>query len=64
MYSFRNPYLGQDIGFCIEKIYVNGELVVESPSVSAYEIDLQNLEEDARVVIRIVHGDALSTRTY
>ena len=54
----RNPYLGQDIGFCIEKIYVNGELVVESPSVSAYEIDLQNLEEDARVVIRIVHGDA------
>lgn len=53
----RNPYVGQDSGFCIEKIYLNGELVVENPTVSAYEIDMQNLEQDTRVVIRIVHHD-------
>ncbi|WMN11364.1 hypothetical protein QYS49_38125 [Marivirga salinae] len=53
----RNPYLGQDSGFCIEKIYLNGKLVVESPTVSAYEVDLQNLEPETRVVIRIVHHD-------
>lgn len=53
----RNPYLGQDIGFCIEEIYLNGELVVQKPNVSAYEIDLKNLQLDTRVVIRIVHHD-------
>lgn len=53
----RNPYLGQGSGFCIEKIYLNGDLVVKNPKVSAYEIDMQNLEQDTRVVIRIVHHD-------
>ncbi|WP_375578808.1 hypothetical protein ABWH96_17560 [Marivirga tractuosa] len=53
----RNPYLGQDAGFCIEKIYLNGELVVENPEISAFEIDMQDLEMDTRVVIRIVHHD-------
>jgi hypothetical protein len=53
----RNPYLGQDTGFCIEEIYLNGELVVENPTVSASEINLQNLELETRVVIRIVHSD-------
>lgn len=53
----RNPYLGQDNGFCISEIYLNGELVVENPTVSAYEIDLQELEQETRVVIRIVHND-------
>ncbi|ADR23634.1 hypothetical protein MATR_25100 [Marivirga tractuosa] len=53
----RNPYLGQDSGFCIEEIYLNGDLVVENPKVSAYEIDMQNLEQESRVVIRIVHHD-------
>ncbi|WP_296622524.1 hypothetical protein [Marivirga sp.] len=53
----RNPYLGQDSGFCIEEIYLNGELIVKNPTVSAYEIDMKNLEQDTRVVIRIVHQD-------
>jgi len=53
----RNPYLGQDSGFCIQKIYLNGNLIVEKPKVSAYEIDMQHLEQDTRVVIRIVHQD-------
>ena len=53
----RNPYLGKGAGFCIEKIYLNGDLVVENPIVSAYEIDMQSLEQDTRVVIRIVHQD-------
>jgi hypothetical protein len=51
----RNPYLGQDVGFCIEKIYLNGELVVENPAISAFEIKMEKLELDTRVVIRIVH---------
>lgn len=54
----RNPYLGQDSGFCIEEIYLNGNLVTKTPEVSAYEIDMQHLEEDTRVVIRIVHKEA------
>ncbi|MGJ3233477.1 hypothetical protein [Marivirga sp.] len=53
----RNPYLGQELGFCIEEIYLNGQLVVNNPEVSAYEIDMQNLEQDERVVIRIVHHE-------
>lgn len=53
----RNPYKGQELGFCIEAIYVNGKLVVQNPEVSAYEIDMQNLEQDERVVIRIVHQE-------
>ena len=51
----RNPYLGQSSGFCIEAIYLNGKLVVESPNVSAYEINMEMLELDTRVVIRIIH---------
>jgi hypothetical protein len=53
----RNPYLGEDTGFCIEEIYLNGELVVKNPNASAYEIDLQELQPESRVVIRIVHHD-------
>jgi len=53
----RNPYLGQDAGFCIKEIYLNGEIVVENPKISAYEIDMQHLDQDTRVVIRIVHQD-------
>ncbi|MGM0579676.1 MAG: hypothetical protein ACQETL_03290 [Bacteroidota bacterium] len=53
----RNPYLGEESGFCIEKIYLNGDLVVENPTVSAYEIDMESLQPDTRVVIRIVHHD-------
>lgn len=53
----RNPYLGQELGFCIEEIYLNGQLVVTNPEVSAYEIDMQNLDQDERVVIRIVHHE-------
>ncbi|SMG48764.1 hypothetical protein SAMN05661096_03516 [Marivirga sericea] len=51
----RNPYLGQDAGFCIEQIYLNGKLLVENPEISAFEIDMESLELDTRVVIRIVH---------
>ena len=53
----RNPYLGQDSGFCIEEIYLNGELIVENPEISAFEIEMGNLEMETRVVIRIVHHD-------
>jgi len=53
----RNPYLGEESGFCIEEIYLNGELIVTNPSVSAYEIDLESLEPNTRVVIRIVHKE-------
>lgn len=52
----RNPYMSQSTGFCIEQIYLNGELVARNPKVSAYEIDLQELELDTRIVIRIVHS--------
>ncbi|WKK81809.2 hypothetical protein [Marivirga arenosa] len=54
----RNPYLGQGAGFCIEAIYLNGQLLVKNPDVSAYQIDMQGLEVDSRVVIRIVHDDS------
>lgn len=53
----RNPYLGEDAGFCIEEIYLNGDLVVENPQTSAYQIDMEHLERDSRVVIRIVHQE-------
>jgi hypothetical protein len=53
----RNPYLGEDAGFCIQKIYLNGELVTKNPRASAFEIDMQHLQIDSRVVIRIVHQD-------
>jgi hypothetical protein len=53
----RNPYLGADTGFCIEEIYLNGDLLAENPDISAYEIDLAQLELDSRVVIRIVHHE-------
>src|SRR5690554_1832604 len=53
----RNPYVNAEEGFCIESIYLNGKLVTEKPNVSAYEINMQHLEFDSRVVIRIVHRE-------
>ena len=53
----RNPYLDQKKGFCIEEVYLNGVLVIESPAVSAFELNMENLVMDSRVVIRIVHSN-------
>lgn len=53
----RNSYLGSEVGFCIEAIYLNGTLVAQNPNISAYEIPMDHLEFDSRVVIRITHQD-------
>ncbi|HET8860845.1 hypothetical protein [Marivirga sp.] len=54
----RNPYLDSEAEFCIQAIYLNGNLVIENPKVSAYQIDMKHLDLDSRVVIRIVHQAA------
>ncbi len=51
----RNPFMEEAKTFCIQKIYVNGNLVVSEPEVSAVEIDLTALNLDDRVVLRIIH---------
>lgn len=54
----RNPYLESEKKFCIESIYLNGKKVTDSPNISAYELSMENLALDERVVIRIVHHGA------
>lgn len=51
----RNPYLENEKKFCIESIYLNGKKVTDSPNMSAYELSLEGLTLNERVVIRIVH---------
>ena len=51
----RNAYNENTKNFCIQAIYVNGQLKVERPEVSAVEVDLNNLQVNDRIVLRIVH---------
>ncbi|MBK6264686.1 hypothetical protein JKA74_06530 [Marivirga sp. S37H4] len=51
----RNPYIESEKQFCIQSIYLNGKKITDSPGRSAYELSMEDLPLDSRVVIRIVH---------
>ena len=55
----QNPFSSSGIGFCIDKISVNGDISTAEVSSSAVEVDLSNfnLEENAEVEIRIYHQE-------
>jgi len=53
----RNPLGGGRQGFCIQQIFVNEELAVDNPRISALELDLSRFEVNDPLVIRIVHKD-------
>ncbi|TRX49496.1 T9SS type A sorting domain-containing protein [Fulvivirga sp. M361] len=51
----QNPYNRAASGFCTQAVFVNDRLVLESPKVSAFKIDLSYLRTNDLVVIRIEH---------
>ncbi|GAB3334160.1 hypothetical protein GCM10027429_15070 [Marivirga atlantica] len=53
----RNSFLEANQKFCIQQIYVNGELSISEPDVSAVEIDLSAFNLEDRIVLRIIHQD-------
>ncbi len=53
----RNPYIEAEKQFCIESIFLNGKKIADSPGRSAFELSMEHLELESRVVIRIVHNN-------
>lgn len=53
----QNPYSSDGVGFCVQKVEVNGAEVSSKIDASAFEIDLMalGLKEGDEVSIRIVH---------
>jgi len=53
----RNPLGGGGQGFCIEQVFVNEELVLDNPRISALELDLTRFEINDPLVVKIIHKD-------
>lgn len=53
----QNPFAADRISYCTEQVFVNNDLILAHPAVSAFEIDLSYLPVGAPISIRIVHKD-------
>lgn len=51
----QNPFLGAEGSFCIDYITVNGEKIIDAPSISAVKIDLSGFAIDAPIAILVHH---------
>jgi hypothetical protein len=53
----QNPYNAITKNFCTEKVFVNDQLLLENPKISAYKVDMSYLKVDDLVVIRIIYSE-------
>ena len=53
----QNPLTGDGQEYCTNEVYVNDKLVLSTPKVGAFEIDLSNLSLNSPVEIRIIYKD-------
>lgn len=56
----QNPFTVDKNKYCTEGVYVNSKLILDNPTVSAFEIDLSYLPLNTPVVIKIVFKENCS----
>ncbi len=56
----QNPFASDRVTYCADRVFVNNELILSGPAVSAFEIDLSYLPLDTPITIKIVHKDGCS----
>lgn len=54
----QNPSCNESSEFSTQYVYVNGELKVENPTTSTFEIDLSDFSVNAPLEIKIVYGES------
>jgi hypothetical protein len=52
----QNPSIQEDNTYCIQAVYLNGLLVIQNPTTSAFEVDLSDLELNDEVNLKIFHN--------
>jgi hypothetical protein len=53
----QNPFNSITKNFCTEQVFVNDQLLLENPKISAYKVDMSYLNVDDLVVIRIIYSE-------
>ena len=53
----QNPLSTDKVNFCTSEVYLNEQLINNSPKTSAFEINLSHLEVGGPVFIKIVHRE-------
>lgn len=55
----QNPFAGSGVGFCVQKVEVNGQVTTDEINSSAFEIDFNNYQFKIgdKVTVRITHKD-------
>lgn len=55
----QNPFAGSGVGFCVQKVEVNGQVTTDEINSSAFEIDFNNYQFKIgdKVSVKITHKD-------
>ncbi len=55
----QNPFAGTGVGFCVQKVEVNGQVTTDEINSSAFEIDFNNYQFKIgdKVTVKITHKD-------
>lgn len=55
----QNPFAGAGVGFCVQKVEVNGQVTTDEVNSSAFEIDFNNYQFKIgdKVTVKITHKD-------
>lgn len=56
----QNPFAANKTEYCTESVFVNNKLILDRPTVSAFEIDLSYLPLNTPVVIKITFKEDCS----
>src|SRR5688572_22138775 len=55
----QNPFAGSGVGFCVQKVEVNGQVTTDEINSSAFEIDFNNYQFKIgdKITVKITHKD-------
>ena len=55
----QNPFAGTGVGFCVQKVEVNGQVTTDEINSSAFEIDFNNYQFKIgdKISVKITHKD-------
>ncbi|WP_448528794.1 T9SS C-terminal target domain-containing protein [Raineya sp.] len=53
----HNPLTADQRTFCIQSVYLNGNVVIKSPRTSSFEVNLSSLAIGSAVEIKIIHSE-------
>src|SRR5436853_1979756 len=55
----QNPFAGSGVGFCVQKVEVNGQVTTDEINSSAFEIDFNNYQFKIgdKISVKITHKD-------